>query len=133
MGGRGDEVAAVLIDLMPNRAGLRPADPAFVELVRQRTRQHGVLLIVDEVITLRLEVGGLHQRYGLEPDLVTVGKVVGGGFPVGAVGGRTEVLESFNPLSDSRVAWGGTFSANPVTMRAGTAALRMFGAPRSPR
>jgi glutamate-1-semialdehyde 2,1-aminomutase len=99
-----------------------------VDLVRQRTRQHGALLIVDEVITLRLEVGGLHQRYGVEPDLVTVGKVVGGGFPVGGVGGRTEVLDSFNPLADGPVAWGGTFSANPVTMRAGAAALRLFDA-----
>jgi glutamate-1-semialdehyde 2,1-aminomutase len=128
MASHGQEIAAVLIDLMPNRAGLRPADPGFVELVRQRPRQHGVLLIVDEVITLRLEVGGLHQRYGLDPDLVTVGKVVGGGFPVGGVGGRTEILDSFNPLSDGPVAWGGTFSANPVSMRAGVAALRMFDA-----
>jgi glutamate-1-semialdehyde 2,1-aminomutase len=128
MASRGGEIAAVLIDLMPNRAGLRPADPAFVDLVRQQTRRHGALLIVDEVITFRLEVGGLHQRYGLQPDLVTLGKVVGGGFPVGAVGGRTEVLDSFHPLSEGRVAWGGTFSANPVTMRAGTAALRMFDA-----
>jgi len=125
---RGHEIAAVLLDLMPNRAGLRPADPAFVDLVRQLTQRHGALLIADEVITLRLEVGGLHQRYGLEPDLVTVGKVVGGGFPVGGVGGRTEVLDSFNPLSDGPVAWGGTFSANPVTMRAGAAALRLFDA-----
>jgi glutamate-1-semialdehyde 2,1-aminomutase len=128
MRARGAEVAAVLLDLMPNRAGLRPAEPGFVDLVRQRTRQHGALLIVDEVITLRLEVGGLHQRYGVEPDLVTVGKVVGGGFPVGGVGGRTEVLDSFNPLADGPVAWGGTFSANPVTMRAGAAALRLFDA-----
>jgi glutamate-1-semialdehyde 2,1-aminomutase len=128
MASRGHEIAAVLVDLMPNRAGLRPADPAFVDLLRQRTRQHGALLVADEVITLRLEVGGLHQRYGLEPDLVTVGKVVGGGFPVGGVGGRTEVLDSFNPLSDGPVAWGGTFSANPVSMRAGAAALRLFDA-----
>ncbi|MGY1716284.1 aminotransferase class III-fold pyridoxal phosphate-dependent enzyme [Geodermatophilus sp. SYSU D01106] len=125
---RGSEVAAVLLDLMPNRAGLRPADPAFVEQAADLTRRAGALLVVDEVITLRLEVGGLHTRYGLEPDLVTVGKVVGGGFPVGGVGGRTEVLDSFSPLTDGPVSWGGTFSANPVTMRTGTAALRLFGA-----
>ncbi|MGY1651988.1 aminotransferase class III-fold pyridoxal phosphate-dependent enzyme [Geodermatophilus sp. SYSU D01119] len=125
---RGSEVAAVLVDLMPNRAGLRPADPAFVELAADLTRRAGALLVVDEVITLRLEVGGLHARYGVEPDLVTVGKVVGGGFPVGGVGGRTEVLDSFSPLTDGPVSWGGTFSANPVTMRTGAAALRLFGA-----
>jgi glutamate-1-semialdehyde 2,1-aminomutase len=124
---RGGEVAAVLIDLMPNRAGLRPADPGFVELVADLTRRAGALLVVDEVITLRLEVGGLHSRYAIEPDLVTVGKVVGGGFPVGGVGGRTEVLDAFSPLTDGPVSWGGTFSANPVTMRTGTAALRLFG------
>jgi glutamate-1-semialdehyde 2,1-aminomutase len=128
MRARGTEVAAVLIDLMPNRAGLSPAEPAFVERVADLTRRAGALLVVDEVITLRLEVGGLHQRYGLEPDLVTVGKVVGGGFPVGGVGGRSEVLDAFSPLSDGAVSWGGTFSANPVTMRTGTAALRLFGA-----
>jgi glutamate-1-semialdehyde 2,1-aminomutase len=128
MRARGTELAAVLIDLMPNRAGLRPADPAFVELIRERTRQHGALMIIDEVITLRLEAGGLHQRYGVEPDLVTVGKVIGGGFPVGGVGGRSEVLDSFSPLTQGAVSWGGTFSANPVTMRTGAAALRMFDA-----
>ena len=125
---RGAEVAAVLVDLMPNRAGLRPADPGFVELARRLTRDVGALLVVDEVITLRLEVGGLHQRYGVEPDLVTVGKVIGGGFPVGGVGGRTDVLDAFSPLVDGPVSWGGTFSANPVTMRTGTAALQMFDA-----
>ncbi|GAB3192677.1 aspartate aminotransferase family protein [Geodermatophilus arenarius] len=128
MRARGGEVAAVLVDLMPNRAGLRPADPSFVELVAALTRGAGALLVVDEVITLRLEVGGLHSRYGVEPDLVTVGKVVGGGFPVGGVGGRREVLDAFSPLADGAVSWGGTFSANPVTMRTGTAALRLFGA-----
>jgi glutamate-1-semialdehyde 2,1-aminomutase len=130
MRSRGREVAAVLIDLMPNRAGLRPAEPGFVELIRERTRQHGALMVVDEVITLRLEVGGLHQRYGVEPDLITVGKVIGGGFPVGGVGGRSEVLDSFSPLTEGAVSWGGTFSANPVTMRTGAAALRMFEAPQ---
>jgi glutamate-1-semialdehyde 2,1-aminomutase len=128
MRARGSQVAAVLMDLMPNRAGLRPADPAFVGLVADLTRRSGALLVVDEVISLRLEVGGLHSRYGLEPDLVAVGKVIGGGFPVGGVGGRSEVLDAFSPLSDGAVSWGGTFSANPVTMRTGTAALRLFGA-----
>jgi glutamate-1-semialdehyde 2,1-aminomutase len=128
MRSHGADVAAVLIDLMPNRAGLRPAAPSFVHLVRERTAQYEALLVVDEVITLRLEVGGLHQRYGIRPDMVTVGKVIGGGFPVGGVGGRREVLDAFNPLTDGAVSWGGTFSANPVTMRTGRAALEMFGA-----
>jgi glutamate-1-semialdehyde 2,1-aminomutase len=128
MRAHGDDVAAVLIDLMPNRAGLRPAAAPFVHLLRERTAQHEALLVVDEVITLRLGLGGLHQRYDIRPDMVTVGKVIGGGFAVGGVGGRTEVLDAFNPLTAGAVSWGGTFSANPVTMRTGRAALEMFGA-----
>ncbi|WP_435121786.1 aspartate aminotransferase family protein [Amycolatopsis thermoflava] len=123
----GDRVAAVLIDLMPNRAGLTPADPAYVAELDALTRQHGALFAVDEVITFRLHEGGLHQRYGIRPDLVSVGKVIGGGFPVGAVGGRAEVLSPFDPQTPDGVSWGGTFSANPVTMSAGLTALGLFG------
>ena len=119
-------VAAVLIDLMPNRAGLNPALSEDIVRLVQLTREHGVLLAVDEVITFRLEHGGLHSRYGLTPDLISLGKVIGGGFPVGAVGGSAEILASFSPLNDGPVAWGGTFSANPVTMAAGLVALRRF-------
>ena len=119
-------VAAVLIDLMPNRAGLTPARAQDVARLVTLTRQHDVLLAVDEVITFRLEHGGLHSRYGFIPDLVALGKVIGGGFAVGAVGGRAEVLSSFSPLIDGPVAWGGTFSANPVTMAAGLVALRRY-------
>ncbi|MGI6871970.1 aspartate aminotransferase family protein [Amycolatopsis sp. 3B14] len=127
MRNHGDRVAAVLIDLMPNRAGLTPADPAYVAELDALTRQHGALLAVDEVITFRLHEGGLHQRYGIRPDLVSVGKVIGGGFPVGAVGGRAEVLSPFDPQTPDGVSWGGTFSANPVTMSAGLTALGLFG------
>ena len=125
MADRGGEVAAVLLDLMPNRAGLVPADPGFVEHLRTVTRRHGALLVVDEVITFRLAEGGLHRRYGVEPDLVTVGKIIGGGFPIGGVGGTVEVMAVFDP-EQHRVAWGGTFSGNPVSMVAGLEALRRY-------
>ncbi|PJK18411.1 aspartate aminotransferase family protein [Mycolicibacterium goodii] len=118
------QVAAVLIDLMPNRAGLKPASAEAVSRLDALVKRHDVLLAVDEVITFRLEYGGLHSRYGITPDLVSLGKVIGGGFPVGAVGGRAEVLSSFSPLTAGPVSWGGTFSANPVTMAAGLTALR---------
>lgn len=124
----GDDLAAVLIDLMPNRAGLRPADPEFVSHVRSATSARGILMIVDEVITFRLGVGGLHSTYEIEPDLVTLGKVIGGGFPVGALGGRAEVMDVFNPTASRSVGWGGTFSANPITMTAGLVALQHYGA-----
>jgi glutamate-1-semialdehyde 2,1-aminomutase len=123
----GRAVAAVLIDLMPNRAGLRRADPRYVAELRRLTREYGALLAVDEVISFRLNTGGLHKEYGVDPDLVSVGKVIGGGFPVGAVGGSAEVLSSFSPHGTVSVGWGGTFSANPVTMAAGITALGKFG------
>lgn len=122
----GHRIAAVLIDLMPNRAGLRPATQAFVHELRDLTRRHGALLAVDEVISFRLRRGGFHQAYDIKPDLISVGKVIGGGFPAGAVGGSTEVLSAFDPTQESAVRWGGTFSANPVTMSAGLAALRLY-------
>lgn len=125
----GPRIAAVLLDLMPNRAGLSPAEPEFVELVRQTTEANGALLIFDEVITFRSGFGGMQERYGVEPDLTTLGKVIGGGFPVGAVGGKTEVMAVTNPAVSGTVSWGGTFSANPVTMSAGLAALKAYGQP----
>ncbi|MQA05471.1 MAG: aminotransferase class III-fold pyridoxal phosphate-dependent enzyme [Streptosporangiales bacterium] len=127
----GDDVAGVVIDLMPNRAGLRRADAAHVQELRSLTREHGALLLVDEVITFRLGVGGLLEQYDVEADLVSLGKAIGGGFAVGAIGGRRELLQPFDPREQkqpSAVSWGGTFSANPVTMAAGKVALDLFDA-----
>jgi glutamate-1-semialdehyde 2,1-aminomutase len=123
---QGDELACVLVDLMPNRAGLVPADPGFAELLRSETAARGILLVADEVITFRLATGGLHTEYGLEPDLVVLGKVIGGGLPVGAYGGRAEVLAVTDPRETDAVQLGGTFTGNPVTMRAGAVALDLL-------
>ncbi|HEY5192372.1 MAG TPA: aminotransferase class III-fold pyridoxal phosphate-dependent enzyme [Solirubrobacteraceae bacterium] len=120
-------LAAVLLDLMPNRAGLQPLEPSFVRLVREQTERRGIVLVIDEVITFRLAPGGLHSLYGIEGDLIALGKMIGGGFPVGAVGGRAALMDVFDPRRPDAVAHGGTFSANPVTMRAGIAALQAFG------
>jgi glutamate-1-semialdehyde 2,1-aminomutase len=122
----GERLAAVLFDAMPNRAGLRPADPAFVTRLREATAERGILLIADEVLTFRLAPGGLHSLYGITPDLVTLGKVIGGGFPVGAIGGRADVMARFDPSAPDSVGHGGTFTANPVTMRAGLASLELL-------
>lgn len=124
----GDRLAAVLIDLMPNRAGLIPAEADFVQHIRDTTRRVGALMIVDEVISLRLAPGGFAAQYGITPDLISAGKIIGGGFPVGATAGRAEVLAVFDPLAASNVGWGGTFSANPVTMTAGRIAMERFDA-----
>jgi glutamate-1-semialdehyde 2,1-aminomutase len=124
----GGDVAVVLLDLMPNRAGLVPVSREFAQAARRLTSEFGALLAIDEVITFRLGVAGLHGAYGVVPDLVSLGKIIGGGFPVGAVGGRADVLDSFSPLGSGPVSWGGTFSANPVTMAAGLVAMRRYDA-----
>lgn len=117
------KLACVLLDLMPNRAGLRPVERSFAELVREQTRVHGVTLVLDEVITFRMGLGGMQSLYGIEGDLVTLGKLIGGGLPVGALGGRAELMDVFDPSRDDGVALAGTFAANPVSMSAGVAAL----------
>jgi glutamate-1-semialdehyde 2,1-aminomutase len=123
----GRELACVLVDPMPNRAGLAPADKAYLEGLRQITREVGALLIFDEVITFRLGYGGAQGVWGIDPDLTTLGKIMGGGFPVGAVGGHREFMAVFDPRSGKpALPHGGTFSANPVTMRAGVAAMELL-------
>jgi len=123
----GAELAAVLVDPMPNRAGLVPADKAYLEALRAVTREVGALLIFDEVITFRLGYHGAQGLWGIDPDLTTLGKIMGGGFPVGAIGGRAEVMTVFDPRHGKpALPHGGTFSANPVTMRAGLAAMQLL-------
>jgi glutamate-1-semialdehyde 2,1-aminomutase len=119
----GEQLACVLLDLMPNRAGLRPVTPAFAAFVREQTERRGIVLILDEVITFRLSTGGLQALYGIEGDLVVLGKLIGGGLPIGAIGGRAALMDVFDPRRDDAVTHGGTFSANPVSLRAGLAAL----------
>jgi glutamate-1-semialdehyde 2,1-aminomutase len=124
----GERLACVLLDLMPNRAGLRPAEPAFAALVREETSRRGIALILDEVITARLGVGGMQEAYGVEGDLTVLGKLIGGGLPIGALGGRAELMDVFDPGRPDAVPNSGTFSANPVSMRAGAAALEALDA-----
>ena len=112
---------------MPNRAGLAPADRSYLEALRQVTREVGALLIFDEVITFRVGYRGAQGVWGIDPDLTTLGKIIGGGFPVGAVGGRKDIMAVFDPRSGKpALPHGGTFSANPVTMRAGLAAMELL-------
>ena len=120
-----NELAAVIVDPLANRMGFIPPAPGYLERLRQVTRAHGILVIFDEVISLRVGYGGAQERYGGDPDLTTMGKIMGGGFPVGATGGKAEVMAVFDPgTTGPRVLAGGTFSANPVTMTAGLAAMQ---------
>jgi glutamate-1-semialdehyde 2,1-aminomutase len=120
---RGFEIAAVIIEGVPANAGLLVQRPEFMHLLRSECTRYGALLILDEVITgFRVGVRGGAGLYGIEPDLATYGKVIGGGMPVGAYGGRRELMEQLAPLGP--VYQAGTLSGNPVAMAAGVATLR---------
>lgn len=120
-----DELAAVLIDPMPLRAGMVPAEIPFLQRVREMTKQYGIVLIFDEVISFRSAYGGTQSILGVLPDLTTMAKIIGGGFPVGAVGGTAEAMAVFDPTGGyPRAPHGGTFNANPITMVAGLAAMK---------
>jgi glutamate-1-semialdehyde 2,1-aminomutase len=122
-----DDLACVLIDPMPHRVGLAPADPAFIRALRDWTTAHGALLVIDEVITYRSEYGGAQTWYDVAFDLTAIGKMIGGGFPVGALAGRRDVMSVMDPLAEKVLfPHSGTFSANPVTMVAGLTAMRLF-------
>ena len=120
-------LAAVVLDPLPNRVGLLPAQPEFLRAMREVTRAHGIVLIFDEVISFRVGYHGAQGLFGVFPDLTTLGKIIGGGFPVGAVGGRAEVMAVLDPRDGhAPVPHGGTFNANPVTMAAGLTAMELL-------
>jgi glutamate-1-semialdehyde 2,1-aminomutase len=124
---RGSQIAAVILEPLPANNGLLPQRDAFWHAVFKAARKHGTLIIFDEVISgFRLGLGGMAERLGVEPDLVTYGKVIGGGFPVGAYGGRRRLMEWVAPVGP--VYQAGTLSANPVAIAAGIATLRKLKA-----
>ncbi len=119
----GHEIAAAIIEPLPANFGLLPQRRAFLESLQNLCRQHGALLIFDEVISgFRLGFGGCADSMNLQPDLVTYGKIIGGGFPVGALAGAREIMSQLAPLGP--VYQAGTLSANPVAMSAGLASLQ---------
>lgn len=124
----GDNCAAVLLDPMPSRVGMPAIEPEFIEAVQQAARSVGALLILDEVITFRLGTSGAQAIHTIEPDLTCLAKIIGGGFPVGAVGGRSDVMAVFADQGGQRAALpsGGTFTANPITMTAGLACMQQL-------
>jgi len=120
---QGSGIAAVIVEPVAANMGVVPPAPGFLEGLRTLTAQHGALLIFDEVITgFRLERGGAQARYGVTPDLTCLGKIIGGGLPVGAYGGRRDVMRVLAPLGP--VYQAGTLAGNPVVMAAGAATLR---------
>jgi len=119
----GKNIAGVIVEPIPANAGLFLPQPGFLARLRELCSAHGALLIFDEVMTgFRVARGGAQQLYGINPDLTALGKVIGGGLPVGAFGGRAEVMDMLSP--DGPVYQAGTLSGNPLAMAAGLAQLR---------
>jgi len=117
-------VAAVFAEPFLGSGGVIPATPAFLRAIEDRARSVGSLFVLDEVQSLRNAPQGTHTELGLEPDLLLMGKVIGGGFPVGAVGGKASLMALTSARGDRHIAHSGTFNGNVVTMRAGAASLR---------
>jgi glutamate-1-semialdehyde 2,1-aminomutase len=120
----GEQIAGLIVDPILCNAGLiSPAD-GFLPWLREETERRGIVLIFDEVISFRVAWGGAQERFGIRPDLTTLGKIIGGGLPVGAFGGRRDIMAFYDPRKHgARISHGGTFNANPVTMAAGLATL----------
>jgi glutamate-1-semialdehyde 2,1-aminomutase len=118
-----DDLAAIVVEPVMGAAGVIPAEPGFLSFLRRLADETGALLVFDEVIAFRIGYHGAQGRYGVTPDLTTLGKIIGGGLPVGAFGGRADVMSLFDPRAEERLAHGGTFNANPLSMAAGVATL----------
>jgi glutamate-1-semialdehyde 2,1-aminomutase len=121
-----NEIACIIVEPVPGNAGLYLPRPGYLEFLKKVTEENGALLIFDEVMTgFRLAPGGAQERFGIRPDLSTFGKIIGGGLPVGAFGGRVDIMDYLAPLGP--VYQAGTLSGNPLAMAAGIAALEELG------
>jgi len=128
----GNDIAAVFLEPVLGASGVIAGDTQFLHGAKAAAHKAGALFVLDEVLTLRFAVGGCQDGIGLQPDLTMLGKIIGGGFPVGAVGGKKDLLRIFDP-DDMKVFHTGTFNANPVTMVAGEVSLRELTAERIQR
>jgi len=118
-----DELAAVIVEPIMGSVGMVPATYEFLHMLRKFTEENGIILIFDEVISYRVNDGGCQKYYNITPDLTSLGKIIGGGFPVGAFGGRKDIMDLYDPTTGPKVSHAGTFNANPVTMLAGSITL----------
>jgi glutamate-1-semialdehyde 2,1-aminomutase len=125
----GQEIAAVFIEPVLGSGGVIPAEPSFLNGIRDAAHKAGALLVLDEVLTYRFAIGGCQSLMQIDPDLTMIGKGIGGGFPVGAVGGKRDLMRVFDP-ADLKLFHTGTFNANPVTMAAGSVSVRELTADR---
>jgi glutamate-1-semialdehyde 2,1-aminomutase len=123
------ELAAVIVEPVLGSMGMIPATTEFLAALREATARHGIVLIFDEVITLRASYGGAQRIHGVTPDLTALGKIIGGGLPIGAFGGRADLLRVFHPDQPQPVMHASTFSGNPLSMAAGFAAMNALDEP----
>jgi glutamate-1-semialdehyde 2,1-aminomutase len=117
------DIAAVIVEPLLGYSGMIPADREYLESLREITLQKNILLIFDEIISYRLSYGGAQEIYGIQPDLTTIGKIIGGGLPIGAFGGNDKYMEIYSPKRKKPLHHSGTFNGNRVTMNAGIAVM----------
>ena len=125
---QGEDIACIIVEPVAGNMNCIPPEPGFLECLREQCSQYGAVLIFDEVMTgFRVSLGGAQQHFNIEPDLTCLGKVVGGGLPVGAFGGKREIMQHISPLGP--VYQAGTLSGNPVAMTAGLTTLKLIQRP----
>jgi glutamate-1-semialdehyde 2,1-aminomutase len=120
------ELAAIVVEPVMGVAGTIAPAKGFLDLLRRLAHRHGIVLVFDEVITLRLAYGGAQALFGVTPDLTVLGKIIGGGYPIGAIAGRAEIMALCDPTRPDAVLVSGTFHANPVALAAGAATLKLL-------
>jgi glutamate-1-semialdehyde 2,1-aminomutase len=125
MARRPGEIAAIIVEPLLG-AGVIPGEQAFLEAARRAADDHGALLIFDEVVSLRIAWGGVQSEVGVLPDLTTFGKVIGGGLPVGALGGAASLMSRFDPRAEDAIPHHGTFNGNVMTTTAGVTSLDLL-------
>lgn len=124
-----NELACVIVEPIISAAGAIIGDRSFHEGLRRITEETGVLLVFDEIVTFRLGFGGLQEHYGIKPDLTTFGKIIGGGLPIGAFGGRADVMSTYDPSRPNPIVHSGTYNGHAAAMAAGLATLELFDRP----
>ena len=121
------KLAAVIVEGAIGAGGMIPPRDGYLEFLRKKTQENGVIFILDEVISLRLAMGGAAAIYKIKPDLTTMGKIIGGGYPVGAFGGREDIMQQLSPQG-GKVYHAGTLNGNPITATAGVATMEQLNA-----
>lgn len=121
-----DDLAAIIIEPVMGSVGMVPAQMEYLTMLRDFATSNNSVLIFDEVISFRVAPGGSQEYYGVTPDMTALGKIIGGGLPVGAFGGRRDIMELYDPVSGPTVSHAGTFNANPLTMLAGTVTMQQL-------